>query len=386
MNFPEHLSKKLAHRKSEDAFRSLSLTGEGIDFSSNDYLGLSKTEDLYERAHQRLIGSGIQKSGAGGSRLLTGNHALYQQAESLLTTVHDCEAALIYPSGYMANVGLLGAIANRECVILYDSLSHASIREAVGFSNAKAYKFAHNDLDHLEQLICKYKDSSTEIFVVTESVFSMDGDSPDLPELAALCKKYNCYGILDEAHAVGVYGKQGAGLAVASNLAHSFFARVVTFGKALGCHGAAVLGSKQLIEYLINFSRPFIYTTGLAPIAVATIVEGYLWMQNSEQFIQRQKKLYRNIALLRLHLKNNGLTEYFIDSNSPIQCCIVSENSKAKALAAALQHKELDVRPILAPTVPKGQERLRICIHSFNTEAQINTLVQLLSQTLDVVK
>ncbi|MEP2936282.1 MAG: 8-amino-7-oxononanoate synthase [Gilvibacter sp.] len=381
MKFPEHLLKKLEARKKEDAFRVLTDASKGIDFSSNDYLGLATQSELYNKAHRRLLARKNHKSGAGGSRLLTGNHNLYIQAEALIAQVHKSEAALVFPSGYMANLGLIAAIANRECVILYDSLCHASIREAIGFSKAKSFKFSHNDLDHLEKLINKYQSEGKSLFVITESVFSMDGDSPDLLALASLCKRYGCYCILDEAHAVGVFGESGQGLAAALKIEDAFFARIVTFGKALGSHGAAVLGSKQLVEYLINFSRPLIYTTGMSPISVATILEAYEWIQNSPEYIDERKKLHRNIALLRLNIVKYGLEDSFIKSDSAIHCCLVPGNSKAKAMANTIQRNGFDVRAILAPTVPKGHERLRICLHSYNSEEQINTLVKLLSQT-----
>jgi 8-amino-7-oxononanoate synthase len=380
MEFPKHLTNKLIEREQHNALRSLSSKIEGTDFSSNDYLGLASSAVHYISAHERLMGSNALKSGAGGSRLLSGNHALYNEAEAIIAEFHDCEAALIYTSGYTANLGLLGAITSKDCVVLYDALSHASIREAIGFSKTKAYKFAHNDLIDLKRLISKFKTTAKSIFVVTESVFSMDGDSPDLVELATLCKAHNCYLIIDEAHAVGVLGKKGEGLSQQLNVQDLVFARIVTFGKALGGHGAAVLGSKQLTDYLTNFSRPFIYTTALAPITVAGVIEAYEWLKQSDESSFELQKLYRNIAILRSYIIKYRLNGLFIDSKSAIHCCLISGNEQVKELSRKLLANKMDVRAILAPTVPKGQERLRICLHSFNTEAEIIDLIKTIAQ------
>ena len=375
MEFPKHLSEKLEARKQQDALRSVSSKIVGIDFSSNDYLGLASSSKNYLSAHERIVVSNTLQSGAGGSRLLSGNHALYSKAEAIIAKFHVCEAALIYTSGYTANLGLLGAITDKECVVLYDGLCHASIREAIGFSKTKAYKFSHNDLDHLKKLINKFKPSAKSVFVITESVFSMDGDSPDLVELATMCKAHNCYLIIDEAHAVGVFGSKGQGLVQHFQLQDLVFARIVTFGKALGGHGAAVLGSKQLTDYLTNFSRTFIYTTALAPITIAGVIEAYEWLQQSNESNQELQKLHCNIAILRSCIIKHGLDGQFIDSKSAIHCCVISGNGRVKEISKKLLAIHMDVRPILAPTVAKGQERLRICLHSFNTEEQIEKLI-----------
>jgi 8-amino-7-oxononanoate synthase len=245
-------------------------------------------------------------------------------------------------------------------------------------SHAKSYKFKHNDLEDLEKKCQTERSRSpieTNIYLVTESVFSMDGDSPDLIELSKLCKKHNVFLVIDEAHAIGVFGERGTGLIQNLKLEHAIFARIITFGKALGCHGAAILGSAPLKEYLINFSRSFIYTTALPPHSLATIHTAYNELIESKN----RTKLHENIKFFKAEIIKNKLESIFIESHSAIHCCIISGNSKVKSIAKNLQEHGFDVKPILSPTVPKGQERLRFCLHTYNTEENISKVLQLLT-------
>ena len=269
MKLPEILTKKILQRIENSSLRSLPTANHLIDFSSNDYLGFALSETIFDGTHKYLQDNNIKINGATGSRLLSGNHILFDKTEQFIAQFHQSESALLFNSGYDANIGFFSSVPQRNDVILFDELSHASIRDGIKNSNAKSFKFNHNDLEDLEIQILKNKKSIT--YVVTESDFSMDGDSPNLEELARLCQKHNCYLIVDEAHALGVFGEQGEGLVQSLNIHHLVFARIVTFGKSLGCHGAAILGSNNLKEYLINFARSFIYTTALSPHAVATI-------------------------------------------------------------------------------------------------------------------
>ena len=344
-----------------------------VDFSSNDYLGFSKSEVIFDKAHQYLLENNLKQNGATGSRLLSGNHQLYNEAESEIATIHNCEAALIFNSGYDANIGLLSSIPQRGDIILYDVLCHASIRDGINMSNAKSYKFKHNDLEDLNCHLERSREVSVinEIYVVTESVFSMDGDSPDLDKLSKLTKKHNAHLVIDEAHALGVFGK---GLVQKLGLENDVFARVITLGKALGCHGAAVLGAQNLKDYLVNFSRSFIYTTALPPHALATILKAYHELSE----IRHREKLKENIAFFKTEIKRLQLQSSFIQSDSAIHCCVLPGNEKAKHVASVLRDHGYDVKPILSPTVPKGKERLRFCIHSYNSKAEISEVLTLL--------
>ena len=373
-HFPENLSAKLEIRKQNNALRKLSLSSKRIDFSSNDYLGFSKSNLIFNQTHEFLISRKIYQNGATGSRLLSGNHKLYQETEDYIANFHQSESALIFNSGYDINVGFFGSVPQKGDLILYDELCHASIRDGIQLSNSKAYKFNHNDFEDLEKLILR--NPNTIIYIVTESVFSMDGDCPNLEELVSVSTKHNCYLVVDEAHALGVFGSIGEGLVQMLGLQEQVFARIMTFGKGLGCHGAAVLGSNELREYLINFARSFIYTTGLSPHTVATILVAYQHLEIDSASIS---KLRENIIFFNQEKHFLGLKPMFVRSKSAIQSAIIPGNERVKTIASQLQEKGFDVKAILSPTVLEGQERLRICLHSYNSQEEISEVLRLLS-------
>ena len=380
---PKKLSKKLEKRKADNAFRQLGNSKDLVDFSSNDYLGFSKSQVIFGKAHQYLIENKLEQNGSTGSRLLSGNHSIYSDLEAQIAKLHLSESALLFNSGYDANLGVISSIAQRGDIILYDELAHASIRDGITMSNAKSYKFKHNNLKDLEQK-CQTERSrnpkNTEIYIVTESVFSMDGDSPNVEALISLCETYNVHLIIDEAHALGVFG---FGL-----VHHPVFARIITFGKAMGCHGAAILGSKHLTEYLINFSRPFIYTTALPPHALASVKMAYeeLVIQSSSTAHSinsseesQVENLKNNITFFNSEVNRLNLQNAFIKSESAIHCCVIPENNRVKYVAQQLQDIGFNVKPILSPTVPKGKERLRFCLHSYNSKEEISEVLNALA-------
>lgn len=376
---PKRLQKKITERRENNSLRSLGTENNLIDFSSNDYLGFSKNSAIYNRTLEILEAHHLKRNGATGSRLLSGNHRLYNHTESLLANYHNSEAALIYNSGYDANLGFFSSVAQRGDIILYDELCHASIRDGIRMSNATAIKIKHNDIADLKrkyQSDYKSKGSENEIYVVTESVFSMDGDQADLLSLSQFCSENAIHLIIDEAHAIGVIGQKGVGLVQELKIEEAVFARMITFGKALGCHGAAVLGSADLKQYLLNFSRSFIYTTGLPPHSVATILASYESLESTKEI----EKLHDNIALFRSEINQNRIENHFIESTSAIQSCIIPGNQQVKSLSEILKKEGFDIKPILSPTVPEGKERLRVCIHSYTTEGEIKKLVSLLKE------
>ena len=378
---PKPLIEKLNLREDQHSKRMLPNENVLIDFSSNDYLGYAKNELIFQKTHQYLVENNIQTNGATGSRLLSGNYNLHTETESYIARFHGAESALIFNSGYDANLGVLSAMPQRNDIIFYDELCHASIRDGIQLSKAKSYKFKHNDLENLEKLLTKFKihNTTSVVYIITESVFSMDGDSPNLEKLSVLCEKHQCYLIVDEAHALGAFGTQGSGLVQQLNLQDKVFARIITFGKALGCHGAVVVGSELLKSYLINYARSFIYTTALSPHSIATIYIAYKHLNSEKEQIE---KLNKNIIFFNEEINAIGLKYLFITSNSPIQCAVIPSNEKAKKVSQYLQSKGFDVKPILSPTVPKGQERLRFCLHSFNSYEEITKVLQLLSASL----
>jgi len=378
MKFPQNLSAKLEARKQNNAFRQLQFNSNPIDFASNDYLGFSKSETIFHESHTFLTENNILQNGATGSRLISGNHSLYEQTENFIAEFHDAESALIFNSGYGANVGFFSSVPQKGDLILFDELCHASIRDGIQLSHAKSYKFTHNDFEDLERLISKHPE--TTIYIVTESVFSMDGDTPNLEELVSISEKYNSYLVIDEAHALGVFGENGQGLLQEYRLHDKIFARIMTFGKGLGCHGAAILGSSELKNYLINFARSFIYTTGLSPHSVATILVAYQNLSKCQIEIQ---KLRHNISFFNQQKNLLSLKPLFVRSKSAIQSAVIPGNENVKNIANQLQRNGFDVKAILSPTVPEGQERLRICIHSYNSDQEMSKVLELLGDFLN---
>ena len=384
--FPKLLLKKLQQREASNALRKLPVSKELIDFASNDYLGFSQSETIFNETHEYLLQKKLKVNGATGSRLISGNHKLYPIIEDFIANFHQAPSALIFNSGYDANVGFFSSVPQRSDIILYDELCHASIRDGITMGNAKSYKFQHNNPDDLERIIINLKtqnpNSKTQnpepktLYLVTESVFSMDGDCPNLEELVRLSEKYHCNLVVDEAHALGVFGDSGQGLVQSLDLQDKVFARIMTFGKGLGCHGAAILGSAELKSYLVNFARSFIYTTGLSPHSVATILVAYQHLRSEKVAMQTLKS---NIQFFNQEKMQLGLKPLFVYSKSAIQCAIIPGNEKVKSIANQLQEKGFDVKAILSPTVPEGQERLRFCLHSYNSNEEISNVLQLLS-------
>jgi 8-amino-7-oxononanoate synthase len=378
MKFPENLANKLELRKQNKALRKLAASNDLIDFSSNDYIGFSKNKSIFEETHQYLIENNCTQNGATGSRLISGNHKVYQETETYIANFHQSESSLIFNSGYDANVGFFSSVPQKGDLILYDELCHASIRDGIQLSNAKSYKFKHNDFEDLEKRLRQAQSDNfiTEVYIVTETVFSMDGDCPNMEELIAVSEKYGCYLVVDEAHALGVFGEIGGGLVQMLGFQNQVFARIMTFGKGLGCHGAAILGSQELRDYLVNFARSFIYSTGLSPHSVATILVAYQHLQLEKQTIA---KLRENIVHFNQEKNILGLKPMFVRSKSAIQSAIIPGNQNVKSIASQLQEKSFDVKAILSPTVPEGQERLRFCLHSYNSAAEISGVLRLLS-------
>ena len=289
----------------------------------------------------------------------------------------------MFNSGYDANIGFFGSVPQRDDIVFYDEHIHASIRDGIKMGNAKSYKFKHNDIEDLESRCKTEQDRSatqTVIYVVTESVFSMDGDTPDLKALTSFCTKKGYCLVVDEAHALGVMGPKGEGVVQQLGLQNEVFARIITFGKAMGCHGAAILGASALKEYLINFARSFVYTTGLTPHTVATIISAYGYLQNEGIF--EIKRLQDNLVFFKEKYRALGLEKYFIPSSSAIQSCIVEGNVKVLKISKTLLDKGFYVKAIRSPTVPEGKERLRFCLHSTKSKEEIGLVLELLSKHL----
>jgi len=366
----QFISGKLQERKDKLSIRNLSINLPPVDFCSNDYLGFARSGELKDRMNTTLASMPHHLNGAGGSRLLSGNTRFTEETEQLIADFHQAESGLIFNSGYDANVGLLSSVPQRGDTIITDELIHASIIDGCRLSHATRFKFYHNDINDLES---KLKLAKGNIFVVVESVYSMDGDIAPLPAISNLCERYDANLIVDEAHATGIFGAKGQGLINHFNLTDGVFARIVTFGKALGVHGAVVLGSKNLRHYLINFARSFIYTTAAPIHNIVAVNCAYQYLCEIDHQLIHQKITVFRKALKEHHIKA-------LDSESTIQGVLFSSNEATKKSAASLQSKGFDVRAILSPTVAPGKERLRICLHTYNTDEEIKLLVNHLKE------
>ncbi|HXI00842.1 MAG TPA: 8-amino-7-oxononanoate synthase [Sphingobacteriaceae bacterium] len=377
MNKQHQLLKiKLDARKKSGILRELRLPGRGIDFSSNDYLGLKDNPKLKAEAVSLLVDDNLP-IGSGGSRLLSGNSTQIEQLENETAQFFLSEKALFFNSGFDANLGLFSSVPQKDDIILYDDLVHASIRDGIRLSFARSFSFDHNNLEALEKKLLMHE--GLRIYVAVESVYSMDGDTAPLRDILKLCLQYGAALIVDEAHATGILGSGGRGLCEQENITDQVFARIFTFGKALGTHGAAVCGSALLQQYLLNFSRSFIYTTALSPFQAGLSLLSLQFLQKYPEMISA---LWKRINYFDQQIGEAGISKWFITGNSAIKCLLTGDREKSQKIAADLREKGFEVMPVLSPTVAQGSERIRICLHAFNSEKEITNLIYQLKKAL----
>lgn len=343
-----------------------------LNLSSNDYLGLANDAQLMERFLQS-IGKN-QPLTSSSSRLLTGNFPIYQDFETLLAQRFQRESALLFNSGYHANIGILPAVADKQTLILADKLVHASLIDGIRLSGADFFRYKHNDYQHLEQLLQTHSERYQQVIIVTESVFSMDGDIADLRQLVALKKRYtNVLLYVDEAHAIGVYGQQGLGMAEVFDCIQEIDFLVGTFGKALASMGAYLVCDGEIREYLINTMRPLIFSTALPPINVAWT---YFLFEQLPQFTEKRHHLEKLSQILRTEVAKR--IEFPLLSETCIVPYILGENQQAVEKADYLQKQGYYCLPIRPPTVPKGMARLRFSLTADLTEQDIMGLISCL--------
>ena len=363
--------KALIEREHNGNLKSLPHRYPEIDFCSNDYLGFSKLGLLTEKLQQN--GKEHDNSfGSTGSRLSSGNNNYIEEAERQIALFHHAQSALIFNSGYDANLGILSSVPQKTDLILYDELVHGSILDGIRLSQATHYKFRHNDTDVLDDLIHRHQRNFDNIYVVVESVYALDGDTAPLIELAELCNpSKNVFLIVDEAHAIGVFGNQGRGLCSAMAVEQKCFARIYTYGKAMGCHGAAIVGSEVLRNYLINFARSFIYTTALPYYCIEGIRHAYQLLIET-----RQKDLLQgNISYF--YSKANDIRNC-IKSQSAIHSVMLGSHDLVERLQRQMVEKNIHARAMTSPSVRPGAERLRITLHAFNTKEEIDLMIGVL--------
>ena len=378
------LSERLATYQQAGLLRQLRTANGFVDFCSNDYLGFARSTDLKLVIQQADAHYTTGRNGATGSRLLAGQSVLADEIEHELAQFYKTEATLIFNSGYDANIGLLACLPKAGDTLLTDELIHASMIDGARLSYASRYRFRHNDLHDLETKLqqAAHAQPDGQLFVAVESVYSMDGDVAPLRQLADLCDQYGAALLVDEAHATGIYGPNGEGLVVHLGLQERVLARVHTFGKALGVHGAVVVGPNVLRNYLINFARTFIYTTALPSHNLLAIRYAH---QHLKTKAAARENLYKRLTYFQKQVVNVLPGTTWTDSQSPIQCLIIPGNEQARYVAVEAQRVGMDVRAILSPTVPTGQERLRLCIHAFNTTEEVNQLLSIFQTALAAV-
>lgn len=339
--------------------RSLKLPSAGIDFTSNDYLGLARSEELYAMIADKMGELPQKRNGSTGSRLLSGNSAPAEDTEKKLATFFGSESALIFDSGYTANLAVLSALPQRGDYIIMDELSHASLKDGARLSLATKWNFKHNDIADLRSKLELAKDAA-EKWIVIESIYSMDGDESPLHEIIELAGVFDAHIILDEAHTTGVR----------RNVVHpGVDVHVFTFGKAMGIHGACVASSAGIRNELINFARPFIYTTAPSDHSIVSIACAFDYLSSHTHL---QEELTKKVGFFS---SMAGSLKKWNGSQSQIQAVVVPGEELVTKTALNLQARGFDVRPILSPTVKEGQERIRICLHTFNTENEIRALI-----------
>jgi len=363
------MAQELYQKEQNSLLRSLTVLDSDLaDFVSNDYLGLAASEEIASVTQEILQKYNLQYvNGSKGSRLLAGHSAFAADLETYLANFYEGEAALVCNSGYTANTSLLGAIPQRSDALVYDESIHASLKEGARLSFAERISFKHNNLEHLERRLQALEKPA---IIVVESLYSMDGDFANLPEIARLANEYNAALIVDEAHTTGIAGQEGKGLSIESGIQTNCLARVYTYGKGPGSHGAVIIGDKVMVDYLVNNARPFIYTTALPPHSLANIWAATLVFSRSNE---ARQQLNLNIATFVTCNAGKG------NLDSPIQFVMVGSPVKAKELASRCQAQGFAVKAVVAPTVPAGMEGLRIIIHSYNTHTQIERLCKLLN-------
>ena len=356
----DRIAEQLAQLDQTHALRVLPELGEGIDFVSNDYLSLSQTE-YSERG---------LSAGSTGSRLLSGNHQEVQELEEFLATTFVAQTATFFPNGYMANLGLLGCIAERHDTLILDQHCHASLIDGSRMSLARSFKFEHNSCEDLET---KLQNAEGCKIVVVESVYSMDGSEAPLDDILSICEKYNANLIIDDAHSCGVDGNRGLGAGV-ERLAHpNVIAVTSAFGKAAGSHGAAIFGGKTIKSLLVNKSRPFIFSTAPSPSHCIVVQNQILSLKHAREARKTLRKVVSEFKTLADQSEMDWLM-----SNTWIQSLLVAGNENVMALANHLRDHNINALPIRHPSVAKGEERIRFTLHAHNSAEDVKHLFKTL--------
>lgn len=366
------LYRRLRKIESEQGPRVIVEGKEVILLSSNNYLGLANHPRLKEAS---LLATEKYGVGSGASRLISGNNPLYEELEERLARLKGTEAALVFSTGYMANLGVITTLTGKGDVIFTDELNHASIIDACRLSRAEIKTYRHKDIAHLEQLLNEDNKKGTRL-IVTDGVFSMDGDIAPLPKIVQLAKRHSAILMVDDAHGTGVLGKNGGGTVEHFGLEGVVDIHMGTLGKALGSFGAYIAGSRDLIEYLINRSRPFIYTTALPPAILATAITAIDIIENEPSL---REKLWANRNRFYNGIKNLGYNT--LESETPIIPIFIGDTERTVDIAEGLFEKGIFCPAIRPPTVPRGTSRLRATVMATHTVEDIDYCIEVFRKT-----
>ena len=381
MDYFQNFKDRLAAKEQEQNKRSIKFyepidavrvkcgNREFIMMASNNYLGLTHDVRVQQAAIQAVQHYG---SGSGGARLTSGSFPLFNELETAISDFKHTEQALIFNTGYMANVGTITALMNKNNVIISDELNHASIIDGCRLSGAHIERYKHKDVEHAEYILKKYK--SAYKMIITDGVFSMDGDIAPLDKLYELSKEYNALLMVDDAHATGVIGN-GRGTAHQYGLT-DVDVQLGTLSKALGSVGGYVAGRKELIEYLINYSRSFIFSTALSPADIGAALEALRIVQDESAVVDR---LRDNTVYMAHKLQAMGID---CDDETPIFPIMVGENNRALRLARELEVRGIIITAIRPPTVPVGESRLRMTVTAAHSKEQLDYVAQTLHELL----
>ena len=369
MSLFDRWSTALDQLRAQGRFRQFALPA-GIDFTSNDYLGYASKPNPPS--------NDLSRSGA-ASRLLRGHHAIWDEVESTLAAWHGAEAVLMMTSGYSANEGLISTLMEPGDWVASDELNHACIVDGLRLARCRRFVFRHNDLDHLEQGLkteAAKNEPGRERFVVTEGLFSMDGDRAPLQEIAGLCDRFGAYLVVDEAHSTGCFGSTGSGLVDEAGVRDRVLASVHTGGKALAVPGAYIAGSRLLKEYLTNRCRHLIFTTALPPAVGAWWVAA---VDRVRQDMAGRERLHANATRLRSGLAAGGVNGLGSEYVLPV---VAGDDHRSVAAAARVREHGFDVRAIRPPSVPAGTARLRISVHADHDPADLDRLAVVVADAL----
>jgi len=377
--FSRSLESGLQQLASREQRRSLA-EFSGVNLCSNDYLGLAQNADLREALREAVASA--SRVGSTGSRLLSGHAAAWEDLEHEFAQFAATEAALYFTSGYAANIGLITSLAGASDLIFSDALNHASLIDGIRLSGAQKFIYPHRDLDRLESFLREQQHENGRKFIVTETVFSMDGDIAPLAEILALADRYNAGVILDEAHATAVHGPQGRGIAAQHHAQHGSFGNIVatmhTCGKALASAGAFVCGSEMMKEHLINHARTFIFTTALPPYIAAQIRTALRLAQGMDE---QRSMLLQNANNLRAALRGQGWD--IASSKAQIIPVIIGKNEGALSAASFLRQEGFATRAIRPPTVPRNTARLRFSLTASISPSDLSRLTACMQQMRD---